>query len=515
MTQLRITYDELVSEIGRYIGAGRSGHTSVQTSDISEAIKRGLRSFYWPVMAERQEKEGISWWKSGETYLWSFLRKSAQLTLTGGQQSYHLPDDFFRLSDRFVFPAGSDALPLDRVSEDEIRRLTAKENLAGKPLYFAIRNVTASELDSGQKEVLFYPIPDSSAVSLGALEYRYGFEPQAIGEGNPSPLGGAAHAETILLACLDAADRVTNTESWPGSIHEQFQRQLHQSIEEDHKLLGDGATEATVSSDAIVGLAPGLGINKAYLRRLIGQKLEYSGNPSAWSHTQSAKIADILRSGLRKFYNPQVLPGESFQHSWKFLTPNHEITFVADQTAYDLPPDFSVLHGPIVYRPTSTTIYPSIKIVGSSRVEQELAGSFTATYPRLAATRVKSNDKLHGTRHEIIFAPIPSEASTVYLKYRINPDQLTDEQALPLGGEQHAQTLIESCLAACEVDSGRRGAHYQEFMECLRASISSDRDLHSPDHVGRGLGRGMDGEFGDGYIPYQDSLVTYTGYDID
>lgn len=57
------------------------------------------------------------------------------------------------------------------------------------------------------------------------------------------------------------------------------------------------------------------------LRSEIGYYLGFRRSSSAWSADQAATIESCLKSGLRQFYLPEPLPGESVSHLWSFLKP--------------------------------------------------------------------------------------------------------------------------------------------------------------------------------------------------
>ena len=56
-------------------------------------------------------------------------------------------------------------------------------------------------------------------------------------------------------------------------------------------------------------------------RSEIADFLGYGRDSSNWSTDQENSIKSCLKSGLRKFYHPPVLPGERLAHEWSFLNP--------------------------------------------------------------------------------------------------------------------------------------------------------------------------------------------------
>lgn len=64
-----------------------------------------------------------------------------------------------------------------------------------------------------------------------------------------------------------------------------------------------------------------IGLTYTELRRWIGREIGKDRDPTAWSSTTITDAGDILKAGLRQFYWPQVLPGETTPHVWSFLQP--------------------------------------------------------------------------------------------------------------------------------------------------------------------------------------------------
>ncbi len=86
-------------------------------------------------------------------------------------------------------------------------------------------------------ELGVYPVPDKAST----LDVWYVFDPGVVTTGKPEPLGGATHGETILGACLAAAEAQQNPETLAGEggVHYQlFQQNLAASIAADRVLAG-------------------------------------------------------------------------------------------------------------------------------------------------------------------------------------------------------------------------------------------------------------------------------------
>jgi hypothetical protein len=326
-----------------------------------------------------------------------------------------------------------------------------------------------------QYEALFYPTPDSTYT----VSYRYSLTPPDLSEQQPIPLGGPQHGETIIEACLSAAEKLNqDTED----IHERrFLECLARSIQADQNLNRVPDEQAWPLENA----ASDLGITKAYLKRLIGRQLGFGPHSAVWSHKQSEEIKLALETGLRKFYSPQVLPGEKYSYEWSFLRPTASLFANAYTYTYDLPPGFVSIEGPLTLAPAAGYMYPPIEVVGEHQIRVRLQASEAAGRPRMAAIRLKPIDPAGGTHWEILLWPPPDNTYQITYRYNVNPAMIPDEANLPYGGQQHAQTIIEACLAAAEEQNDKiEGPHGQLFVQALISSVSHDRRTGSPEKLG-------------------------------
>lgn len=260
-----------------------------------------------------------------------------------------------------------------------------------------------------------------------------------------------------------------------------------------------------------------LTVTKNDLLRHIGRKLGYNRTPSSFTSTQTTDATDVLNNALRRFYEPDILPGERDKWQWSFLFPTKRFQFTANEWRFDLPADFAMLNGPITYARGEDTVYPSIEIVGPQHIYTRQQQDDSAGRPRIAAVQVKTVDQVATTRHELIVYPTSDDDYEVSLSYKVNPFSLDYDTALPLGGQAHVQTIIAACMAECAAfDELTDGQDEARFIERLRASISHDRQVFAPETLGVNRDRS------DGYDLYDDgtpgvrslswgSLTTYGG----
>jgi hypothetical protein len=217
---LAVTYDKLRREVGRFLGYGRTtaSWSSTQTEDVADILESGLRRFYFPLVSAGEGQQGL--------HRWSFLQPLATLEVSSGTRAYDLPEDFAGGLECFTFAAGSDLAKTYRAEEEKVRSLHAKADLNGPPRYFAIRPKVSVDGVATRYEVIFYPVPDATYT----LSYRYAVEPGSLDAANSMPLGGAVHGETILEACLAAAEKLNDEE---GLHSKRFAERMSASIQMD------------------------------------------------------------------------------------------------------------------------------------------------------------------------------------------------------------------------------------------------------------------------------------------
>jgi hypothetical protein len=218
---------EVTRTIARRLGypLQESDRSEAENESIHDCIRCGLRWFYFP---------------TGElSHVWSFLRRFVELQVSNDQQWYVLPEDFVRFAS--TVSISNTQSPLAVTNEDGIRLRTNNDPSPvadGKAKYCALR--TAEIRGNTRYEIGIYPIL-STTVPPRTIQIWYQFEPKAVSVDNPFPYGGATHAETVMAACLAAAEQQMNPETMAqeGGVHWQyFQSQLAGSVATDKLLVG-------------------------------------------------------------------------------------------------------------------------------------------------------------------------------------------------------------------------------------------------------------------------------------
>ena len=211
-----LSYADLKRYVSRYLGYDYNNLNTLQTQDVNDAIQAGYRRFLDPPPTER----------NGLAHQWSFLQNIVTLNLVADQYVYNLPSDLQSVKGTVTFssPSSLYRAQVTQISENDLRRLREADMPEHKwPYHFALRYNS-----SGQPDMLFYPTPSESY----AVEFSYHVRKAALGSGG-TILGGDVHAETVLAACLAAAERLMEEAS--GVHEQQFQERIRASIDVDKR----------------------------------------------------------------------------------------------------------------------------------------------------------------------------------------------------------------------------------------------------------------------------------------
>lgn len=252
------TYEWFQQELGvaANLGANFNIWEHRDVEKINSIIQRGIHRFYTPAGTDRRFQRG---------YQWSFLQPLTTLTTTGAYSTgtvtvvagvatisggtwpswaadgdltvsgvtyvaasldgndltledltvtaaagttfeltrprYSMPATFDGNLNSLSYQSGTGYSMIRVFPEEEIRRRGLRYKTSGFPEIAAIYPVTPDADNGTQWQIKFFPAPDSAYV----LEYRYRIEPADLAPGD-FPLGGRAHAETILMSCMAILD---------------------------------------------------------------------------------------------------------------------------------------------------------------------------------------------------------------------------------------------------------------------------------------------------------------------
>lgn len=221
------------------------------------------------------------------------------------------------------------------------------------------------------------------------------------------------------------------------------------------------------------------------LRQRVGFQLGYRRDVSLWEPEETATVEDCISSGLRRFYWPEPVQGTT--HQWSFLKPTEVLSLDSGASEVLLPDDYSGLEGEPTIETTDTGYCP-LKVVGEGMIRAWRTESPALTgSPHYVAESYQRAPGVALQRVLLLLFPTTDQAYSLRIRYRVTPNMVTRTSRFPWGGVEHAETILESCLAIAErrVD-GQMGAHEVAFQQRLAASLALDQ-RRAPDYQG---GRG-------------------------
>jgi len=197
--------------------------TADEITQLDDMIASGLRNFYHPPPTQNTPKG----------YKWSFMEPTTTLSLVADTADYTLSANFGGLIGEMTYSADDNRwFPIETTGEHRIRTLRQRDysSISSDPKLAAVRPISSSGSNGQRFQLMLYPSPDKAYT----LSYRYHALPNQLTAANPYPMGGAAHAETILESCLAIAEsRMDNN----AGIHAAaFQQRLAASIAFDTQM---------------------------------------------------------------------------------------------------------------------------------------------------------------------------------------------------------------------------------------------------------------------------------------
>lgn len=209
---LSITTKELKRHIRRRLGFSDADLTDSELDAIDDIMRQGLRWFYF-----------------GDGYAWSFLRAYTSLTFTTAKPDQDLPEDFVRIDSPVNLSGGR--FPLEQVTSEVLQSSRDNENRTGAPVRYAIQSRPPNHDTLYRMGI--YPIE-----STVTLNFWYLFDPPFPTDGI-APRGGAAHADTIIAACIAAGEQILNPEGdQVQPTWEYYAAKRAESISKDSLLKG-------------------------------------------------------------------------------------------------------------------------------------------------------------------------------------------------------------------------------------------------------------------------------------
>lgn len=219
------------------------------------------------------------------------------------------------------------------------------------------------------------------------------------------------------------------------------------------------------------------------LRAIAGDFLGYGTDPSAFSVKASAHVERMLKIGYRNFLYHSMVEPEASVYVWSFFKPLRRLQTVANQADYDLPEDFGGIEGDITFQPDDA--FRQIIMVPEGRIRKHRQHNHSASWPTEAAIVVLESDGVAPQRFQLMLHPAPDAAYTLTFRCNVNPRPLSSANPYPICGPEHAETLKEAILAACEKDlDDTQGVHTAAYQSLLAGSIARDRKTKSSPWIG-------------------------------
>lgn len=173
---------------------------------------------------------------------------------------------------------------------------------------------------------------------------------------------------------------------------------------------------------------------------------------------------------------------------------NTEIDFAAlttyslRQYRYALPNDFQSLDGLLTFSPDESTWNEPIERRSDEYLRRMFMDSATDDFfgePKHYAIVPAALNTAAVPAWYLWLWPTSDQIYRIKGRYQVTVDDLDGTNQYPPGGAQHAQMIMEACLSEAELKMTRApGFHSEEFLKCLAASISMDRNTAAPDTLG-------------------------------
>lgn len=193
----------------------------------------------------------------------------------------------------------------------------------------------------------------------------------------------------------------------------------------------------------------------------------------AWTtgpNSQQTAIDRCVRGGLRGFYYAGP--------NWSFLHPTANLLLASGSNVSPLPDDFGGIEDEITIQTTGSLTWWPIPLMGEGNVRAQFAVyPATTGRPMMAAVQpLKGTTGTQSNRCQLYVFPTADAAYTLTFQYYVNPDYLSGAFPYAYGGPEHAETLLESCLAVAEkILDDEATVHAQAFAERLAVSTLLDQ----------------------------------------
>lgn len=228
----------------------------------------------------------------------------------------------------------------------------------------------------------------------------------------------------------------------------------------------------------------GLALTLEEVQKQVAQFLYGTRNLRALNADDQENLGALIKNGLRRFYYPaQIDP--NLRHDWSFLISAFDFFTEVGTQDYVMPYNFGGAIGPLHHNPPDQIKVSIAKVTVNKILWQRQMQVTITNWPVMYAEQAVSQGGTNSTRWQIMVWPSPSAVYHLHGRMRIHPLAPNGTQEYLYGGNEHSQTILESCLAQAELQiDGQPGAHAEEFKECLLSSITLDTQMHQPESLG-------------------------------
>jgi len=148
-----------------------------------------------------------------------------------------------------------------------------------------------------------------------------------------------------------------------------------------------------------------------------------------------------------------------------------------------MPDDFAGILGDLTF--AASVASPSIRIISELQIRQMRQYGTGSGIPQFAAIVPIAETGDSGQRFQLQLYPTPAAVYTLTYRYTSLPYALTSTLLYPLGGMNHIEGILASCLAVAErTKNDEQGVQYAYFMKTLEANIARDAAMSTPDTLG-------------------------------
>lgn len=164
-------------------------------------------------------------------------------------------------------------------------------------------------------------------------------------------------------------------------------------------------------------------------------------------------------------------------------------SYTLSRYKYTLPSDFGGFVGPMTYAPNQSDYYRPVELVDDYTIRALYMTNVLDNASEIvkAAVTPQAFTATVGQRWELHTWPSSTSAMQLTAKYRVVPNDLdTGSSSFPLGGAQHANTILYAVLSEAETRlwDNTTGAYQARYQECLSMSVEYDKLQGAPETLG-------------------------------